>query len=113
LFCPESTTNKLHREALRTADESQTALTNIFTGRPARGIVNRMMRELGPISPIASAFPLAGGPLIPLRAIAEPQGNPDFMSLWAGQAVGIKHQYSAAQLTETMAQQALEKLVGR
>ncbi|WP_341519802.1 nitronate monooxygenase [Pseudomonas sp. G.S.17] len=113
LFCPESTTNKLHREALRTADESQTALTNIFTGRPARGIVNRVMRELGPISTIASAFPLAGGPLIPLRAVAEPKGNPDFMSLWAGQAVGIKHQYSAAQLTETMAQQALKKLVSR
>ncbi|HEX8593031.1 MAG TPA: nitronate monooxygenase family protein [Pseudomonas sp.] len=113
LFCPESTASKLHRQALANANESQTALTNIFTGRPARGIMNRVMRELGPVSALAPAFPLAGGALMPLRAIAEGQGNSDFMNLWAGQAVGIKHHYSAAQLTRTLAEQALEKLVTR
>jgi nitronate monooxygenase len=113
LFCPESTISALHREALQTANGSQTAFTNVFTGRPARGIMNRVMRELGPISPIAPAFPLAGGPLIPLRAVTEPQGSSDFMSLWAGQAVGIKHHHGAAQFTRMLAEQALEKRVSR
>ncbi|MCQ2993024.1 nitronate monooxygenase family protein [Pseudomonas syringae] len=110
LFCAEAKVSKPHYRALRTADESQTALTNIFTGRPARGIVNRIMSELGPMSPLAPAFPLAGGALMPLRAIAEPQGNGDFMNLWAGQAVGIKHEQGAEDLTRLIANQALEKL---
>lgn len=111
LFCPEAKVSKPHYQALRSANESQTALTNIFTGRPARGIVNRIMTELGPVSPIAPAFPLAGGALIPLRAIAEPAGNGDFMNLWAGQAVGIKHEHGAEQVTRLIASQALEKLI--
>jgi nitronate monooxygenase len=110
LFCAEAKVSKPHYQALRTADESQTALTNIFTGRPARGIINRVMRELGPISDLAPAFPLAGGALMPLRAIAEPQGNGDFMNLWAGQAVGVKHELDTEQLTRLLASQALEKL---
>jgi nitronate monooxygenase len=111
LFCAEAKVSKPHYQALRTADESQTALTNIFTGRPARGIINRVMRELGPISDLAPAFPLAGGALMPLRAIAEPQGNGDFMNLWAGQAVGLRHELDAQQLTRLLASQALEKLI--
>lgn len=111
LFCAEAKVSKPHYKALRTADSSQTALTNIFTGRPARGIVNRVMAELGPMSPLAPAFPLAGGALMPLRAIAEPLGNGDFMNLWAGQSVGIKHEHGAEQLTRLIARQALEKLI--
>ncbi|EPM96943.1 oxidoreductase, 2-nitropropane dioxygenase family protein, partial [Pseudomonas syringae pv. actinidiae ICMP 19070] len=61
LFCPQASVSALHRQALLDATDSQTALTNIFTGRPARGIVNRIMREAGPISALAPAFPLAGG----------------------------------------------------
>jgi nitronate monooxygenase len=71
LFCPEAKVTALHHKALRASSDSQTALTNIFTGRPARGIVNRIMRELGPISPAAPQFPTAGGALMPLRAKAE------------------------------------------
>ncbi|MBX8513283.1 nitronate monooxygenase family protein [Pseudomonas cichorii] len=113
LFCPEAKVSKPHHQALRSATDSQTALTNIFTGRPARGIVNRIMSEIGPMSPLAPAFPLAGGALIPLRAKAEPQGNGDFMNLWAGQAVGIKHELSAAELTRQLADNALKILSGK
>ena len=110
LFCPEAKVSKPHFQALRTAKDSDTALTNVFTGRPARGIVNRIMAELGPMCDAAPAFPLAGGALTPLRAIAEPQGNGDFMNLWAGQAVGLKHERSAHDLTLQLAREALAKL---
>lgn len=110
LFCPEAKVSAPHRQALGTARDSETAVTNLFTGRPARGIMNRIMREIGPMSPLAPAFPLAGGALMPLRAKAEPQGSGDFMNLWAGQAVGIKHSLTAAQLTRKLADDALSIL---
>jgi len=112
MFCPEAKVAAVHHKALRAATDSQTALTNIFTGRPARGIVNRIMRELGPVSPLAPPFPTAGGALMPLRAKAEPQGDDGFQNLWAGQAVGIKHELSAEDLTRKLAIDALEKLGG-
>lgn len=86
LFCPQAKISKPHYRALREASASETALTNLFTGRPARGILNRVMRELGPINPQAPAFPLAGGVLLPLKAKSEPAGSADFINLWAGQA---------------------------
>ncbi|KPX88563.1 2-nitropropane dioxygenase family oxidoreductase [Pseudomonas meliae] len=113
LFCPEASVSALHRQALHTATDSQTALTNLFTGRPARGIVNRIMREAGPVSSLAPAFPLAGGALMPLRAQAEKQGSSDFTNLWAGQAVGIKHQLGATELTRQLAENALKILSPR
>ncbi|MDY7560247.1 nitronate monooxygenase [Pseudomonas sp. 10B1] len=109
LFCPEAKVSAPHYQALRNARGSDTALTNLFTGRPARGIVNRVMREQGPISAITPAFPLAGGALIPLRALSEPNGSGDFLNLWAGQAVGLKHEMSAEALTRQLGVQALEK----
>lgn len=110
LFCPEAKVSAPHRHALSTARDSDTGVTNIFTGRPARGIMNRVMREVGPMSPLAPTFPLAGGALMPLRAKAEPQGSGDFMNLWAGQAVGIKHSLGAAELTRQLAEDALRIL---
>ncbi|MFP3515443.1 nitronate monooxygenase [Pseudomonas sp. SIMBA_077] len=86
LFCPQAKISKPHHRALREANASDTALTNLFTGRPARGIVNRVMREVGPINPQAPAFPLAGGVLLPLKAKSEPLGSGNFINLWAGQA---------------------------
>jgi nitronate monooxygenase len=80
LFCPEARVSAPHRAALRRAKDNATAVTNIFTGRPARGLVNRTMRELGPISAEAPAFPLAGNALAPLKAKAETQGSGDFGS---------------------------------
>jgi len=112
LFCPEAKISPAHRRALHTARESDTALTNLFTGRPARGISNRIMRELGPVSALAPAFPLAGGALAPIRAISEPQGNSDFSNLWSGQALRLGVELPAAQLTQKLAQEALA-LIGR
>lgn len=112
LFCPEAKISPAHRRALHTARESDTALTNLFTGRPARGISTRIMRELGPISALAPAFPLAGGALAPIRAISEPQGNSDFSNLWSGQALRLGVELPAEQLTRKLADEALA-LIGR
>ncbi|WP_277591312.1 NAD(P)H-dependent flavin oxidoreductase [Pseudomonas chlororaphis] len=109
LFTPEAKVSAAHHKALRTAKESETALTNLFTGRPARGILNRVMRDIGPISPLAPAFPLAGGALMPLRA----KDDADFASLWSGQALCLGVELPAAELTRTLAAQALAKLTGR
>ena len=85
LLSPEATTTQIHRSALKSDAARNTALTNLFTGRPARGIVNRIIRELGPISPAAPAFPLATSAIAPLRAKAEARGSGDFSPLWSGQ----------------------------
>lgn len=89
LFSPEAKVSEVHRRALRERAADNTALTNLFTGRPARGILNRVMREVGPMSDKTPQFPLAGGALAPLRAASEPKGSGDFMSLWSGQAAPL------------------------
>ena len=113
LFTPEAKIPAPHRDALRRAGEHETALTNIFTGRPARGFLNRVMRELGPISAHAPAFPTAGGSLVPLRGHTEPQGSGDFMSLWAGQAAALGREMPAGELTRRLAAEAVEMLSAR
>lgn len=110
LLCPEAKVSAAHRQALSTAKDSDTALTNLFTGRPARGITTRIMRELGPMSALAPRFPLAGGALMPLRAISEPAGNSDFSNLWAGQAARLARALPAAELTRNLAENALAQL---
>ena len=85
LSSAEATTSQVHRAALLSEASSHTALTRLFTGRPARGIVNRLMRELGPLNPAAPAFPLATATIAPLRAHWEAQGRGDCSPLWAGQ----------------------------
>nr|WP_297355347.1 nitronate monooxygenase [uncultured Caldimonas sp.] len=102
LLCTEATTSALHRQALKSEAARHTALTNLFTGRPARGIVNRLMRELGPIGP-APAFPLATAAIAPLRAKAESQGSGDFSPLWSGQDASGCREVGAAQLTRDLA----------
>lgn len=84
LLCPEARTTPLHRAALKAATGEETAITNLFTGRPARGIVNRLIRELGPIQAAAPAFPLAANAIGPLRTAAEARGSSDFTPLWSG-----------------------------
>ena len=104
LLCPEATTTPMHRAALKSEAARHTALTNLFTGRPARGIVNRFMREHGPISPLAPAFPLATSAMLPLRTAAERQGSGDFSPLWSGQNASGCKEISAAELTLELAQ---------
>lgn len=110
LLCPEARTSALHRAALQSDAARHTALTNVFTGRPARGIVNRAMRMLGAdgysggcISRQVPAFPLAATHLAPLRAWAESQGRDDFTPLWAGQAAPLARAMPAAELTRALA----------
>lgn len=80
LCADEATTSPLHRTALQAGGE--TALTTIFTGRPARGLANRAMREITVQPP---AFPLAGAAMGPLRTAAEARGSTDFTPLWLGE----------------------------
>ena len=103
LLCPEATTSAVHRAALRSDAARTTALTNLFTGRPARGIVNRVMRELGYISDVVPPFPFASSALAPLRAEAERRGAGDFSPLWAGQNVTGCRDVGAAELTRELA----------
>jgi len=103
LLCPEATTSAVHRAALTGGNVRRTALTNLFTGRPARGIVNRLMKELGPISATVPAFPLAASAIAPLRAEAERRGSGDFSPLWCGQNPSGCRQIPAAQLTRELA----------
>jgi nitronate monooxygenase len=103
LLCPEATTSAVHRAALKSENARHTSLTNVFTGRPARGIVNRIMREVGPMSSAVPAFPLATSAIAPLRAQAEARGSGDFSPLWSGQNVSGCREVSAAQLTRELA----------
>jgi nitronate monooxygenase len=103
LLCPEATTSAVHRAALKSESSRVTALTNLFTGRPARGIVNRILRELGPIHTAAPRFPLATAAMAPLRAKAEALGIGDFTALWAGQNAGGCREIPAALLTRELA----------
>jgi nitronate monooxygenase len=104
LLCPEATTTAVHRAALSSDASAVTALTNVFTGRPARGIVNKLMREIGPMNAAAPPFPLAAAAILPLRASAEAQGSGDFSPLWAGQNCR-RHGLSAEALTHTLAEE--------
>jgi nitronate monooxygenase len=110
LWCPEAKISAPHRAALRAARDDGTAVTNLMTGRPARGFVNRVMREIGAISDIAPEFPLAAGALAPLRAKAEAQGSGDFSPLWAGQAASLGRALPAGELTRKLAADALTRL---
>jgi nitronate monooxygenase len=103
LLCPEATTSNVHRAALKSEAARHTALTNLFTGRPARGIVNRIMNELGPISATAPVFPLATAAIAPLRAKAESRGSGDFSPLWSGQNASGCKEIPAGQLTRELA----------
>lgn len=102
LLCPEATTTALHRAALKSQRVEHTVLTNLITGRPARGIVNRLMRELGPLSDAPPAFPMATAALMPLKTAAEELGRDDFSTLWAGQNAAGCREIPAAQLTRQL-----------
>jgi nitronate monooxygenase len=106
LVCPESTILPPHRAALKMARDDGTAVTNVMSGRLARGIVNRVMRELGPISDAVPEFPLAAGALAPLHARAQAQGSGDFSTLWAGQAASLGREVPARELTLLLAKEA-------
>ncbi len=110
LRCPESKVIPPARAAIAQAWDDSTVITNVMTGRPARGVTNRVMREVGPISSDAPAFPHAATTLAPLRAAAEKRGGVDFTNIWAGQAVRLGKEMPAADLTRALAGAALARL---
>ena len=115
LRCPESKVSALAQAALAQAADDSTVITNVMTGRPARGVVNRAMREVGPMSPDGPMFPYAATALAPLRQAAEKQGKVDFTNLWAGQAIRLGRSVPAAELTRALAEAAqvqMRKLAG-
>lgn len=106
LLCPEATTRAVHREALKGPQGRHTAITNLFSGGPARSIMNRVMRELGPVAEVAPEFPLATSAIAPLRAAAEARDSGDFSPLWSGQNASGCQEIPAGQLIR----QLVEKL---
>jgi nitronate monooxygenase len=110
LRCPESRVSAPARAALSRALDDSTVITNVMTGRPARGLINRVMREVGPISADAPAFPHAATGLAPLKAAAEKLGKVDFTNLWAGQALRLGREMPAAELTRALAGEALARI---
>ncbi|NVN86636.1 MAG: nitronate monooxygenase [Rhodopseudomonas sp.] len=110
LRCPESKVIAPARVALAQACDDSTVITNVMTGRPARGVANRVMREVGPLSADAPAFPHAATALGPLKVAAEKLGKVDFTNLWAGQAVRLGRDLPAAELTRALAGSALARM---
>ena len=110
LFTPEALVSEMHLLSLKMAKDNSTAVTNLFSGRPARGIMNRIMQEVGPMSDFPTSFPNAGSALAPLKAAAEAEGRPDFSSLWSGQSAGLGESMGAADLTQKLANDTLSRL---
>ncbi len=102
LLCPEAKTTPLHRAAIKSSAAQHTALTNLFSGRPARAIMNKLMQELGPMNAKAPPFPLARAAITPLRAAAEQTGCSDFSPMWCGQNVSGCQEISAFELTQQL-----------
>ena len=103
LLCDEAAPSPVHAAALTGASSHHTAITNVFTGRPARAIVNRLMRELGAMRSDVPAFPSAYPAVAPLRAAAEAAGRGDFSPLWAGQNTTRCTELPAARITRDLA----------
>jgi nitronate monooxygenase len=108
LACPESLVSELHRTLLASPAAEETVFTNVFTGRLARGIANRLVREIGPVSPLAPPFPHAGDALAELRRAAPGE----FANMWAGQAARLARGEGAEALTRRIAGEALALLDG-
>lgn len=110
LQTPESKVSALGQAALAAAKDDSSVITNVMTGRPARGVINRVMGEIGPVSADAPAFPHAATAFAPLKAAAEKLGKVDFTNLWAGQSVALSRRMGAADLTRALASEALDRL---
>ena len=108
LRCPEARTSAVLRKALESVKDDSTVITNVITGRPARGIVNRVIREIGPVNSAVPEFPRAADALGPLRSRAESAGSGDFSPLWAGQAAALAREIPAGELTKMLMAEAAE-----
>jgi nitronate monooxygenase len=112
LLTPQAKISPLYRQGLK-SEANHTVLTNVFTGRPARAIANRMVREMGPMSELVPDFPLAGSFSAPLRVASEAHGAADFTPIWSGQSVRLASELSAKELTQRLASETLARLSSR
>jgi nitronate monooxygenase len=112
LLCPEAITSELHRRALQDGVETRSVLTNVFTGRPARSLINRAVVEIGPIATDVPEFPLAANAMAPLRTSAEQRGSSDFTPLWSGQGLALARPLPAGQLVHTLMEETERLLHG-
>ena len=112
LRTPEAMISPLHRAALASARDDATRLTNVFSGRPARGLINRFVAEVGPMCEDAPPFPLAAGAAAPLRTAAEQRGSSDFSALWAGKSAALARDEGAEALTHRLWTDALAVMSG-
>lgn len=112
LRCAETGLTELYRRVLAEAGDDTTVVTNVFTGRPARGIANRLAREVGPLAGDAPPFPLAAAAVAPLRAAAERSGSTDFSAFLFGQAAALGRELPAGELVETLMREAAEIIRG-
>jgi nitronate monooxygenase len=110
LFTPEAAIGEVHRRTLAKGRATDSHVTNVITGRPARGLMNRLMRELGPIAKDAPEFPLASPASAPLRKAAEGKGSTDFTPIWAGQSIAMGREMAAAELTRLLAEEAQQAM---
>jgi nitronate monooxygenase len=108
--CAESGASRIHKESLLAVREDTTMITEKFTGKPARGLANRYMREMQARDAPQLAFPAQGALSGPLRAAAGKAGNPDLLAMWAGQAAPLSRELTAAQLITTLEQETLEAI---
>lgn len=112
LTCHEAGIPEAYKEAILGAHEDGTRMTRAFSGRPARGIVNRFMTEIDRTPETILPFPLQNTLTRPLRSAAARQGRAEFLSLWAGQAVRLARRQSAADLVARLAKET-EEAIGR
>lgn len=110
LYSPEAKVSAVHRQALANVTDDGTALTNLFTGRPARGVINRLMSEIGPMLDLTPSFPRASGALAPLKSRAEASHSGDFSNMWAGQAARLAKALPAGEFTRWLASEALKQM---
>jgi len=110
IACPESGASRVHKKRLLAAQEDETLITEKFSGKPARGLANRFIREMDGRDAPQLAFPAQNALTGKLRAAAAKAGNPDFVAMWAGQAAPLSRAMSAAELVEMLEAETLECL---
>lgn len=108
LFTDESLANELYRAKLLAASDDGTVLTNVFSGKPARGFATRLSRDLGPITEQPMAFPMGYGVLAQFKAKAEATGSTEFSSYLAGQSAGLGRAETATELTQRLVDESQE-----
>jgi nitronate monooxygenase len=103
LRTPESGASRAYKDALADVEDIGTRQTRAFSGRPARGVINRMMVELATVDADIPPYPIQNRLTQELRAEANKQGRAEFISLWAGQAVGLARAEPAADIVRRLA----------